>query len=128
MRILLDTCTFLWIITDDSRLSGVARGHFTEPENEMFLSVVSGWEITIKYTLKRLSLPEPPDAYIPRQREEHRILLLALGEEAVLHTIHLPIHHRDPFDRMLVSQAIVHGMVILSPDKVLHQYPARVVW
>jgi PIN domain nuclease of toxin-antitoxin system len=128
MRILLDTCTFLWIITDDAGLSEAARAQYANPENEIVLSAVSGWEIAIKYSLNRLILPEPPDAYIPLQREKHRISFLPLEEEAVLHTIHLPIHHRDPFDRILVSQAIVHGMVILSPDKALHQYPARVMW
>lgn len=128
MKILLDTCTFLWIITNDSNLSERARTQFAAPENDVYLSVISGWEIAIKYSLKRLNLPEAPDTYIPLQRGKHQVSLLPLGEEACLHIIHLPTHHRDPFDRMLVSQAIVNGMVILSPDVVFQQYPARVVW
>ena len=128
MRLLLDTCTFLWVITDASDLSNRAREHFSDPGNEVFLSAVSTWEIAVKYALGRLPLPRSPERYIPEQREKHRIHSLPLEEEAALYVNRLPEHHRDPFDRMLVCQAIVHGMAILTPDQGITQYPIRSIW
>ena len=128
MRILLDTCTFLWVITDAPDLSNRAGEHFSDPGNEVFLSAVSTWEIAVKYALGRLPLPRSPERYIPEQREKHRIHSLPLEEEAALYVNRLPEHHRDPFDRMLVCQAIVHGMAILTPDQGITQYPIRSIW
>lgn len=128
MRILLDTCTFLWIIADAPDLSKRARELFVDPANSIFLSSVSAWEICVKYGLGRLPLPEPPEKFIPRQREKHGIDPLALEEEAAVYLARLPASHRDPFDRMLISQAIVHGMVILTPDELVTQYPVRSLW
>ena len=128
MRLLLDTCTFLWVITDAPDLSNRAGEHFSDPGNEVFLSAVSTWEIAVKYALGRLPLPRSPERYIPEQREKHRIHSLPLEEEAALYVNRLPEHHRDPFDRMLVCQAIVHGMAILTPDQGITQYPIRSIW
>lgn len=128
MRILLDTCTFLWIITAEQKLSSSARELFVDPLNEVFLSSISSWEIVVKYTLGRLPLPEPPEEFIPTQRELHKIEKLSLEEEAALHLVKLPDYHKDPFDRMIVCQAIVHGMTILTPDEAIRRYPARNTW
>ncbi len=128
MRILLDTCTFLWIIGDAPELSNRARELFIDPANDVFLSAVSAWEISVKHGLGRLSLPEPPEKFIPFQRERHGIEALPLEEEATLYLNRLPSSHRDPFDRMLICQAIVHGMVILTPDELVTQYPVRSLW
>ncbi len=128
MRILLDTCTFLWVVAGDVALSDTARDLYVQPENEVHLSSVSTWEIAVKHALGRLPLPEPVDTYIPRLRREHRIDLLPLDEESTLHLGRLPRLHRDPFDRMLICQAIVHGMVLLSPDEAITQYPVRCKW
>jgi len=128
MRILLDTCTFLWIIGDAPELSKRARELFVDPANDVFLSAVSAWEISVKHGLGRLSLPEPPEKFIPFQRERHGIEALPLEEEATLYLNRLPSSHRDPFDRMLICQAIVHGMVILTPDELVTQYPVRSLW
>jgi PIN domain nuclease of toxin-antitoxin system len=128
MKILLDTCTFLWIITKARELSGRAREIFADPANDVHLSAVSTWEIAIKHALGRLPLPESPDRFIPVQRELHRIAPLPLEEEATLYLGRLPEYHRDPFDRMLVCQAIVHGMTILTPDDLVVQYPVRSFW
>lgn len=128
MRLLLDTCTFLWVITDAPDLSNRARGLFSDPGNEVFLSAVTTWEIALKYALGRLPLPQSPQRYIPEQREKHRINSLPLEEEAALYVNRLPEHHKDPFDRMLVCQAIVHGMAILTPDQRITQYPIRSIW
>jgi PIN domain nuclease of toxin-antitoxin system len=124
----LDTCTFLWIITADPQLSAHARKLFVDPFNEVLLSSVSTWEITMKYGLGRLPLPEPPDQLIPSQRELHGIEILPPDEEATFFLSKLPEYHKDPFDRMLVCQAIVRGLTILTPDKLIQQYPARTIW
>jgi PIN domain nuclease of toxin-antitoxin system len=128
VRILLDTCTFLWIIGDAPELSNRARELFIDPANDVFLSAVSAWEISVKHGLGRLPLPEPPEKFIPLQRERHGIEALPLEEEATLYLNRLPSSHRDPFDRMLICQAIVHGMVILTPDELITQYPVRSLW
>lgn len=128
MKLLLDTCTFLWIITDAPELSGRARELFADPMNDVYLSAVSTWEIPIKHALRRLPLPETLDRFIPAQRKQHRIAPLPLEEEATLYLSRLPEYHKDPFDRMLVCQAIVHSMTILTPDELVVQYPVRTTW
>ncbi|MFO0981469.1 MAG: type II toxin-antitoxin system VapC family toxin [Planctomycetota bacterium] len=128
MKVLLDTCTFLWIGIGLPELSRAAREAFENVENEVYLSSVSAWEIAIKTALGRLRLPEAPQRYVPRLRAQHGIETLPLAEEAVLHVSRLPDLHRDPFDRMLVCQAIVHGFVILTPDDAITQYPAPTLW
>ena len=128
MRILLDTVTFLWAVTDAPDLSDDARELFVDPGNEIYLSAVSTWEIAVKHSLGKLPLPEPPERLVPAQRKQHGIEPLSLDEEAVLHLARLPLLHKDPFDRMLVCQAIVHGLVMLTPDKLVNQYPVRTMW
>lgn len=128
MKILLDTCTFLWIVSDSPELSEVSRSIFREPSNEVYLSAVSVWEISVKYTLGKLPLPQQPEKYIPLQREKHMVDPLALDENAVLQLNRLPRLHKDPFDRMLICQAISHGMVILTPDELITQYPVASKW
>ena len=128
MKILLDTCTFLWIITDDSRLSLRARELFIDPSHDVYLSVASTWEITLKYILNRLHLPEPPERFIPEQRNRHNINSLPLEEDATFYLAKLPDLHKDPFDRILICQAIVSGMVILTLDELISQYPLRSIW
>jgi len=105
-----------------------ARETFANPDNDVFLSTVSSWEIVVNYTLGRLPLPEPPDKIIPNQRKLHQIESLPLNEEATLHLAKLPDYHNDPFDRMIVCQALVHGLTILSPDEAIQKYPARAIW
>jgi len=128
MRLLLDTCTFLWIAADAKALSLRARELFRSPDNEVFLSAGSAWEIAIKHALGRLPLPEAPERFVPLMREAHGIAALPVDEEAALHLSRLPDLHRDPFDRLLVSQAIVHGLTIVTPDPLVTQYPARTIW
>lgn len=128
MKVLLDTCTFLWIVTGAAELSDVALEIYQDPDNSVYLSPISTWEIAVKYSLGRLPLPESPETYIPRLRVKHGIDSLPLDEESSLHIVRLPELHRDPFDRMLICQAIVGGLVILTPDKAITQYPARSLW
>lgn len=128
MRILLDTCTFLWLILDSPQLTTKAKGAFASPSNEVFLSCVSAWEIAIKHSMGRLPLPEAIGQFIPEQRKLHGIESLTLSEEAALHVAKLPRLHTDPFDRMLVCQALIDGLTIMTPDEAIGQYPVRVIW
>ena len=128
MRILLDTVAFLWAVGDAAELSYDARQLFTDPDNEIYLSSVSTWEIAIKHSLGKLPLPEPPARFIPAQRKRHGIDALSLDEEATLYLTRLPVLHKDPFDRMLVCQAVVQHLMILTPDELINQYPVRTIW
>ena len=128
MKILLDTCTFLWVITDDPKLSRKAKALFVDSENEVYLRVVSTWEVTVKYKLGKLPLPESPEKYLPQKRQQHNIDSLLLNEEATLYLTKLPDFHRDPFDRILICQAIVEGLSILTPDDLITQYPVHSQW
>ncbi len=128
MRLLLDTCAFIWIASDAPELSSRAREIFRSPDNDVYLSAASTWEISVKHGLGRLPLPGAPETYVPGLRQRHGIEPLALNEEATLYLGRLPTLHRDPFDRMLVCQAIVEGMVILTPDELITQYPVRSMW
>lgn len=128
MKILLDTCSFLWILTDDERLSPKAREVFLDKDNECYLSAVSAWEISLLHALGRLHLPQAPERFVPRQRELHGISELALEESAALQVYKLPPFHRDPFDRMLICQAVVGGLTILTPDEHISCYPVATFW
>lgn len=128
MKLLLDTCTFLWLIDGDSELSSHAQESIISPENEVYLSAISVWEIALKYQMKKLKLSEEPSLLIPSERERHGIALLVLDEEAALQAGRLPFYHQDPFDRMLIAQAIVSGSVLITPDKLIRQYPIKTDW
>ena len=128
MRLLLDTSTFLWFITSSPRLPERVTVAIRSPENDVYLSVVSFWEILLKHRLGRLSLPDLPSTYIPHQRTRHRIEALSLQEVAVGHLAKLPSLHPDPFDRMLICQAIEHDLSIVTSDRLMHAYPIRIHW
>jgi PIN domain nuclease of toxin-antitoxin system len=128
MKLLVDTCTFLWIVGGGRALPPRVNDLYRSPENEVYFSAVSAWEIALKYAAGRLPLPEVPERLVPAERERRGMMALPLDEETALHVLRLPPLHRDPFDRMLVSQAIVHGLVILTPDHLVSQYPARTLW
>ena len=128
MKLLLDTCTFLWLAADAPQLTSTARDRCRDPGNEVYLSAVSAWEIALKYRLGRLELPEPPTRYVVSRRTWLQIESLAFDEASAAHDALLPGHHRDPFDRALVSQAILGGMSIVTPDTEIGRYPAPVVW
>ena len=128
MKLLLDTCTFLWLIADARRLPAPVVERFKRPDTEVYLSAASAWEIALKHALGKLPLEEAPQRLVPAQRDAHGISALAIDEESALHLSRLPALHRDPFDRLLVSQAIVHGLTILTPDPLITQYPARTWW
>ena len=128
MKLLLDTCTFLWLTEGSEELSPNAIDAFTDPKNEVYLSAVSAWEINVKYRLGKLPLPVSPDQFIPKERKRHFITRLDLTEQDTLHLCKLPLTHKDPFDRILVCQAIEHSLTLLTPDPLIVQYPIRTLW
>ena len=109
-------------------MAAPAAAAIRDPSNEVYLSAVSVWEITTKFLSGRLPLSEPPDRLIPTERELRGVTPLAFDEESALQSLRLPALHRDPFDRMLISQAIAGGLAIVTPDPLISQYPVRVVW
>ena len=123
MKLLLDTHIFLWYISADGRLSDSMLASIRDPSNEVYLSVGSLWEIVVKYQLGKLPLPEPPDTYVPAQRRRHLIARLPLDEDSVTRLANLPSIHRDPFDRMIICQALQHGMTIVTVDNLMTAYP-----
>jgi len=107
----------------DGRLPAHTRDNIREPSHEIYLSVVSVWEVIVKYQLGKLPLPESPELFIPAQRERHMIASLALDEASVSRLITLPSLHRDPFDRMVICQAIYHNLTIATVDSAIRLYP-----
>jgi PIN domain nuclease of toxin-antitoxin system len=127
MKILLDTHIFLWFISGDTQLSTEVRDAIREPDNEIYLSAVSIWEVIVKYQLGKLPLPEHPETYLPKQRDLHQIASLSLDESSVIQLAELPPLHRDPFDRMLICQALQKGLTIATVDSVVRAYPVSVM-
>ena len=127
MKVLLDTHVFLWYISGNPKLPTATRDVIRASDNEVFLSVVSIWEAVVKHGLGKLPLPEPAGAYLPAQRERHEIASLPLDEPSVARLGSLPALHRDPFDRMLVCQALEYGLVISTADEAVLQYPVTVL-
>jgi PIN domain nuclease of toxin-antitoxin system len=126
MKILLDTHIFLWYISADKRLSDDRRASIQDLNNEVYLSVVSVWEAIVKYQLGKLPLPQPPEIYLPTQRVRHKISSLTLDEASVAYPSQLPSIHRDPFDRMLICQANVQGLSLMTDDGIIHKYPVQI--
>ena len=126
--ILLDTATFLWIITGSSKLSKKAADIYLNPKNKIYLSSVSMWEIIVKYKLGKLPLPVKPAKYISEQRKLHDVEPLPLEESDVAMLEKLKEKHGDPFDKMLVCQAKARSLIILTPDKLIRSYPIKSAW
>ncbi|MGH3440465.1 MAG: type II toxin-antitoxin system VapC family toxin [Nitriliruptorales bacterium] len=126
MRALLDTHAWLWMLTDPERL-GDALVFVDDADNELLLSAASSWEISIKYALGRLPLPEPPSTYVPARIRSTGVTPLAVEHTHALAVADLPDHHRDPFDRLLVAQGSVEAVPIITADEVLAQYDVDVM-
>jgi PIN domain nuclease of toxin-antitoxin system len=127
MRLLLDTHVFLWYISADPHLPVAFRDAIRDPANEVYLSVASVWEAVIKYALGKLPLPAPPAEYLPAQREAHRIATLPVEEDALAHLASLPPLHRDPFDRILIAQALLRGLTLVTVDDAVRLYPVAMM-
>jgi PIN domain nuclease of toxin-antitoxin system len=127
MKALLDTHTFLWAIADQEKLSRRAQQIYTGP-NDLWLSVASVWEILIKARVGKLPLPKPAGPYLLKELAKNRIEVLPIALDHVLRTESLPLHHRDPFDRLLIAQSIEEGWPIVTADPFFARYPIDVIW
>ena len=128
MKLLLDTHTFLWFIVGNPSLSATARLAIEDQANEKYLSVVSLWEIAIKVSIGKLILSAPFDTLIPQQLSINGFELLNLEVLHAAALIQLPFHHRDPFDRLLIAQAMVEQMQIVSIDSAIDAYLTTRLW
>ncbi len=127
MRFLLDTHTFLWFIGDNPRLSARAKG-LLESDADLLLSVVSLWEISIKVSTGKLTLAQPYDIFIPQQITANAIEILPVSLAHLSVVATLPFHHRDPFDRLLIAQAMIEQLPIISMDTAFDAYSVKRLW
>ena len=127
MKILVDTHVFLWMAMTPMRLSGRVRALLADTANELFLSDASVWEIAIKYKTGRLELSGEPSLWIPFRVERHYLTELTIRRDHIFRAGGLPLHHRDPFDRLLVAQAQVEGLTLLTADARLSAYDVPVI-
>ncbi|HZM02219.1 MAG TPA: type II toxin-antitoxin system VapC family toxin [Candidatus Saccharimonadales bacterium] len=128
MKLLLDTHTVLWFVGNDSQLSAAARENIENPAHEKFVSAASLWEIALKLSLEKLKLPLPFDEVFPRQLEVNGFELLPISCAQLNVLAGLPFHHRDPFDRLLIAQAVADRMIIVTRDQAFSKYPAKIMW
>jgi PIN domain nuclease of toxin-antitoxin system len=127
VKAILDTHAFLWGIGGDPRMSSHARDIFTGP-SDLWLSLASIWEILIKVQLGKLELPQPAGPYILSKLAEYNVETLAIDLDHLLAFERLPMHHRDPFDRMLIAQSMEERWPIVTVDPVFSRYPVDVIW
>jgi PIN domain nuclease of toxin-antitoxin system len=128
MKLLLDTHTFIWWDSSPQKLSQKALAFCQNPENTLLLSMASIWEIQIKLQLGKLSLNLPLPELIESQQQTNNIELLPINLIHILTLDSLPKYHKDPFDRLLISQAIVESAVLVSGDSILANYPVKIEW
>jgi PIN domain nuclease of toxin-antitoxin system len=128
MKALLDTHVFLWWINDDKRLSSFAPDVISDANNELFVSAATGWEIAIKAQIGRLELPGEAQHFVAEQLRINAFKPLPIGMNHALHVSTLPDLHRDPFDRMLIAQAQMENMPILSVDPNIRKYQIEIIW
>lgn len=128
MDLLLDTHAFLWFITDSNNLSEKVKIEFLNPENELFFSAASYWEICIKINIGKLQLDEDWQRIFDQELVVNSIKWLEVKKEHCMKIIELPFIHRDPFDRLLISQAMYEGLTLLTADKNISKYNVNVIW
>lgn len=128
MNALLDTHAFLWWVIDYFQLSKTAKSIIADPTNTIYLSVVSAWEIIIKERTGKLTLPEPPEIYIPSRLISNQLIGLDVQMQHVLQIASLPDHHRDPFDRLLIAQSQIESIPLITADHLISQYEVNVIW
>ena len=128
MKLLLDTHTFLWLVEGSSKLSTSAKTALGDPANALYLSVASVWELAIKTSNKKLSLADPLDVFVRKWTVTYQLASLAIGRAHALAVAALPDHHRDPFDRILIAQASVESMTLVSADTKFVPYSVPILW
>lgn len=127
MKILLDTHVWLWMISEPEKLSKHARRHINKDAEELILSAVSSWEISIKWALGKLTLPSPPSEFVPEHLAATKTYPLAIQHSHTLRVAVLPHHHTDPFDRLLIAQAQIERIPILTADPQFKPYDVELI-
>lgn len=127
MQVLLDTCDFLWFASRDARLPVSKRAALEEESCELYLSVVSLWEILLKHRIGKLPLPEEPRVFVRQRCAQYQIVLLSLRPRAVNRFAEVPLLHSDPFDRMLVAVALEYGLTLCSCDPEVRKYSVPIL-
>lgn len=127
MRLLLDTHVFLWLESEPERINVPTRAIVEDADNELYLSAVSAWEIVIKHALGKLHLPSDPVIYVPSRVARSGLGQLDVSTEHALAVGALPSHHDDPFDRLLIAQAEIEGMTLVTADERMLRYPIRTI-
>jgi PIN domain nuclease of toxin-antitoxin system len=128
LKLLLDTCTFLWLTSSAGRLSDEVREAIDAATTQLYFSDASVWEVCVKWQHRKLRLPAPPRGWLPEQLGLWHVETVPLEPEHFFRTTELPQLHRDPFDRLLVAQAIERGLTIATPDPAVAAYPVAVLW
>ena len=128
MTYLLDTGVWLWSVGEPTRISPKAREVIVDVKQDVFLSAATSWEVAIKASSGKLHLPEPPDLFVPRRMASQGLRGLAVSHQHALTAFALPVHHRDPFDRLLIAQAQVEDMTLITADRMFDRYPVKVLW
>jgi PIN domain nuclease of toxin-antitoxin system len=127
VRILIDTQIFLWLFGDSIRISPKVRNLLTDPDNTVYFSAASAWEISIKYGNGKLKLPADPATFVPDRLRRANFNWLEINHGHALAVADLPPIHKDPFDRLLITQAIVENISLLSADKIFGEYPVKLI-
>lgn len=128
MKLLLDTQCWLWWFAQPDHLNQAAIAAISDETNELWLSVASVWEMGIKVALGKLPLPEPLDSYLPSRMAQLGVRALDIRAAHALQAASLPLHHRDPFDRMLIAQAQIEQMTVVTSDSQLKLYEVPLLW
>ena len=128
MRLLLDTHAFLWLVEGSPNLSAAAQVALADPANDVYLSAASVWELAIKIGNKKLTLIDPLDVFVPKWTTAYQLDPLPIRFLHVYGIVGLPAHHKDPFDRLLVAQAMVEGMRVVTSDSKFGAYGIPIVW
>jgi PIN domain nuclease of toxin-antitoxin system len=128
MKYLLDTCTFIWFVSNSPELNITAKNIIEDEYSEIFLSIISIWEMSIKNSIGKLEFTKPFEEFIQSQIELNEIEILELSQEHIFKVNVLPFHHKDPFDRLIISQSIVENLPVISVDLEFGKYPIKLIW
>jgi PIN domain nuclease of toxin-antitoxin system len=128
LRLLLDTHAFLWFVLNDSQLSAAARTAISDPNNEVFVSPATFWEVAIKVSLGKYTLAVPLEAFFQQGIQANGFKTLPIEFRHAAQVAALPFHHKDPFDRMLIAQALVEGLTLVSIEAAFASYGVKCLW
>ena len=128
MKLLTDTHTFLWFVYNDPQLSSTARSLMADPANDILLSLASVWELAIKVGIGKLTLTQPVELFVLDQLARNNMQTLPILMSHALHVAKMPLHHRDPFDRLIIAQSLLEAIPIISVDAVFDSYGVQRLW